>query len=86
MSIEVRWLSKISKTFRKKIGMDKYADWAKDLTEEQFIALLCAVGEYGYRAHYVLEILRRNMPSNDLSLFRALGGLEIIAEYSSTND
>jgi hypothetical protein len=72
-----------SKFFRDKLGLAKYARWAQDLTEQQFTALLCAVGEYGYRAEKPLEILRRDAPKDDAGVARAIVGLEILAEFAT---
>src|SRR5437899_1671809 len=68
--------------FRKRIEQRKYAKWAKDLTEDQLEALLCAVGEFGYRAFEPLRILHRHSPKDSVSHARAVLALEILAEFA----
>ncbi|MGZ8939186.1 MAG: DUF2442 domain-containing protein [Limisphaerales bacterium] len=68
-----------SKEFRKKLET-KYSSWAKDLTEDHLEALFWAMGEYGYRASYPLEVLHR-YATKDQSYARYMVGLETIAEF-----
>jgi hypothetical protein len=70
-----------SESFREKIGSYKYSQWARDLTEDQFEALLGAVGEYGYRSIRVLQILRQHIPKDDPAFARAMVGLELLSEF-----
>ncbi len=72
-----------SKPFRERIGMYKYAHWAQGLTQEQFMGLLCAVGEYGCRGGKVLQLLRRYAPADDRSFARAMMALEVLAEFAA---
>lgn len=71
-----------SKSFRERLGLSKYACWARDLKEEELLGVLWAVGEYGYRADEVLEIFRRHGSQYSVSLVRATVGLEILAEFA----
>jgi hypothetical protein len=78
-------LSKLlsSKSFRERVRLSKYARWAQDLREEEFLGVLGAVGEFGYRADKPLEILRRHGPQYSVSFARAMVGLEILAEFAN---
>ena len=71
------------KLFRGRKGLSKYARWAQDLTEEHFLGLLEAVGEYGYRADKTLAILRRLAPKDNAPLARAMAALQILAEFTA---
>lgn len=72
----------LSEQFRERIGKAKYARWAKELTEEHLEALLSAVGEYGYRSHETLKVLRQHAPRDHPSYARAILALEILADFS----
>ncbi len=72
-----------SRPFREQIGMYQYARWAQDLTQEQFMGLLCAVGEYGYRGNKVLQLLRRCAPADDRAFAHAMTALEVLAEFTA---
>ncbi|MCX6929076.1 MAG: hypothetical protein NT154_38555 [Verrucomicrobia bacterium] len=72
-----------SKSFRERTILSKYSRWAQDLTEEHFMGLLWAVGEYGYRSYKPLEILRPLVPKDDQSFARAMVALEILAEFAA---
>jgi len=63
--------------------MYKYALWAQGLTQEQFMGLLCAVGEYGYRGRKVLQLLRRYAPRDDRAFARAMMALEVLAGFAA---
>lgn len=45
---------------RNRLARGKYTNWAKDLTEEQLIAVLWSIGEYGCRSLPVLNCLTRH--------------------------
>ncbi len=70
-----------SEAFRRKIALGKYTGWAADLTEDQLIGVLWAVGEYGRRSEPVLECLDRHAgefwPAHGLP--RARLGLELLS-------
>ncbi|MCE9544872.1 MAG: hypothetical protein K8T25_05055 [Planctomycetia bacterium] len=70
--------------FRQKIALGKYTGWAIDLTEDQLIAVLWAVGEYGRRSQPVVECLDRHAsefsPADGWP--RARLGLQLLAEIS----
>ena len=72
-----------SEQFRKRIEVGKYTRWAKDLTEEHLEALLWAVGEYGYRSHHGLDVLREHPPRDPVAHARAMVGLEVLADFSA---
>jgi hypothetical protein len=67
--------------FRNALALEKYGRWAKDLTKDQVLAVLWAIGEYGCRSQSILECLDRHPeefhPSDGLP--RARLGLEILA-------
>jgi hypothetical protein len=46
-----------SEQFRERLRYGKYSKWAVDLTEDQLQAIIWMLGEYGYRACYVLPLL-----------------------------
>jgi len=71
------------KLFRGRKGLSKYARWAQDLTEEHFLGLLEAVGEYGCRADKPLEILQRHAPKDNAPFARAMAALQILAEFTA---
>jgi hypothetical protein len=70
-----------SESFRENLKHGKYSEWATDLTQEHLEALLWAVGEYGYRSHDVLEVLRQHTPGDPVAHARAVLALEILAEF-----
>ena len=72
-----------SKSFRERVALSKYTCWAQDLREEEFLGVLWAVGEYGYRADKLLELLRRHGPQYSVSFARAMVGLEILADFAN---
>lgn len=67
--------------FRRALAIEKYGRWAADLTKDQLLAVLWAIGEYGYRSQSVLECLDRHQrefhPSDGFP--RARLGLELLA-------
>jgi hypothetical protein len=67
--------------FRQALAIEKYGRWAADLTKDQLLAVLWAVGEYGYRSQSILECLDRHQsefhPSDGFP--RARLGLELLA-------
>jgi len=71
--------------FREKLGKDKYARWATDLTEDHLEALLWAVGEYGDRSREILKVLQEHAPKDHRSYARAVLALEILADFSHGN-
>ena len=71
-----------SKSFRGRVRLPKYARWAQDLREEEFLSVLGAVGEFGYRADEPLEILRRHGLQYSVSFARAMVGLKILADFA----
>jgi hypothetical protein len=46
-----------SEEFRERLRLGKYSRWAVNLTESQLEAILWMVGEFGYRAYWVLPLL-----------------------------
>ena len=67
--------------FRRRIAFGKYTGWAADLTEDQLVAVLWAVGEYGRRSQWVLECLDRHADEfyPAYGLPRARLGLELLS-------
>jgi hypothetical protein len=67
--------------FRNALALEKYGRWAKDLTKDQVLAVLWAIGEYGYRSQSILECLDHHHeefhPGEGLP--RARLGLELLA-------
>lgn len=71
-----------SEQARERLRLGKYTRWAVGLTEAELEAVLWMVGEFGYRASYVLPLLTnlwgREGPGRAVlaleSLFRAVGG------------
>ena len=49
-----------SDDLRQELEQGKYTRWVAHLTEEQLVAALWVVGEYGLRAHDVLDCLDRH--------------------------
>ena len=70
-----------TKAFRERIVHGKYTGWAADLTEDQLIAVLWAIGEYGCRSQWVLECLHRHADEfyPAYGLPRARFGLELLS-------
>ena len=68
--------------FRQELALQKYCRWAADLTKEHLLAVLWAIGEYGYRSHSILECLDRHPEELQRGDFypRARVGLELLAE------
>jgi|SRR6266498_1783324 len=67
--------------FRAALALEKYGRWAADLTKDQLLAVLWAVGEYGYRSQLILECLDRHqkeIPAGH-GFPRARLGLELLA-------
>lgn len=66
---------------RQALAIEKYGRWAADLTKDQLLALLWAIGEYGYRSQSILECLDRHQdefhPGDGFP--RARLGLELLA-------
>ncbi len=71
----------LNEPFRQQIMLGKYTSWAADLTEEQLMGVLWAVGEYGRRSQKVLECLDRHAdefcPADGFP--RARLGLELLS-------
>ena len=67
--------------FRRRIALGKYTGWAADLTEDQLVAVLWAVGEYGRRSQWILECLDRHADEfyPAYGLPRARLGLELLS-------
>jgi hypothetical protein len=67
--------------FRQGLAIEKYGRWAANLTKDQLLAVLWAIGEYGYRSQSILECLDRHQaefhPSDGFP--RARLGLELLA-------
>ena len=74
-------LPAFTEAFRQKIALGKYTGWAADLTEDQLVGVLWAVGEFGRRSQWVLECLDRHAdefyPAHGLP--RARLGLELLS-------
>lgn len=70
--------------FRRRIALGKYTGWAADLTDDQLVAVLWAVGEYGRRSQWILECLDRHAdefwPAHGFP--RAKLGLELLSAMS----
>jgi|GEM_PF-6423011 len=49
-----------SEDFRRELALMKYMRWAADLTREQLLVALWAVGELGGRAEVILQCLGRH--------------------------
>jgi len=70
--------------FRKSLARGKYTKWAKDLTEDEFKALLWAVGEYGYRASNLLKVLHQHSPADSfLTPARGVLALKVLADFAN---
>jgi hypothetical protein len=67
--------------FRRALAIEKYGRWAADLTKDQLLAVLWAVGEYGCRSQSILQCLDKHQdefhPCDGLP--RARLGLELLA-------
>jgi hypothetical protein len=71
-----------SPEFRERLRLGKYSRWAVNLTEAQLEAIIWMIGEFGYRADFVLPLLTEHWnhegsgrAANALeSLFRVVGG------------
>jgi hypothetical protein len=67
--------------FRQALAIEKYGRWAADLTKDQLLAVLWAVGEYGCRSQSILECLDKHQgefhPCDGFP--RARLGLELLA-------
>ena len=46
-----------SDSFRERLTTGKYTEWAATLTEDHMEALLWLIGEYGYRASLIRDLL-----------------------------
>ena len=44
----------------RRLSLGKYTQWAADLTEDELVAVLWAVGEYGARAQAVTDCVDRH--------------------------
>ncbi len=73
--------SAFTDSFRQKIALGKYTGWAADLTEDQLIGVLWAIGEFGRRSQWVLECLDRHADEfyPAYGLPRARLGLELLS-------
>ena len=69
------------KSVAQRIANGKYTGWAADLTEDQLVAVLWAIGEYGRRSQWVLECLDRHADEfyPAYGLLRARLGLELLS-------
>jgi len=66
---------------RSALALEKYGRWATNLTKDQLLAVLWAIGEYGYRSESILACLDRHPeefhPCDGFP--RARLGLELLA-------
>jgi hypothetical protein len=71
-----------SEEFRERLRLGKYSRWAVNLTEAELEAIIWMIGEYGYRASYILPLLTAHWRQEGAgraalaleSLFRVVGG------------
>lgn len=73
--------------FRSALALEKYARWATDLTKDELLAVLWAIGEYGCRSKSILESLDRHKTELQLGegFPRVYLALEVLAAMTQGN-
>jgi hypothetical protein len=71
-----------SEPLLKSICQGKYTRWAQNLTEEQLLVILSAVGEYGVRSFEPLQALHQKVPEDRVSYGRAVEALKVLSEFA----
>jgi uncharacterized protein (TIGR02996 family) len=87
--IDPVWLARVRKRgrgmfsdqFRQRLKVGKYSRWAEDLTKPHLEALLWMVGEYGFRAKLILDVLDAHEETawDEVAFARAKHALETMA-------